>query len=32
MKKLGGISKQRLSERVAQVKKAHGPMSVEDAT
>ena len=32
MKKLGGISKQRLSDRVAQVKKAHGPMSVEDAT
>jgi hypothetical protein len=31
MKKLGGISKQRLSDRVAQVKKAHGPMTTEDA-
>src|SRR5918995_1330197 len=31
MKKLGGISKQRLSDKVAQVKKAHGPMTTEDA-
>lgn len=32
MKQLGGISSQRLSERVAVVRKAHGPMSVEEAT
>jgi hypothetical protein len=32
MKKLGGISKQRLSQLVAEVKNAHGPMSTEDGT
>jgi Swt1-like HEPN len=32
LKKLGGVSRQRLSQRVADIKKAHGPMSTEDAT
>jgi hypothetical protein len=32
MKKLGSISKQRLSQLVAEVKDAYGPMSTEDGT